>query len=106
MPDVPDVLAAASRQRHVPVVKCGQRDIVKSVPIPQAIIIRSNLLISDFALLSAFHTAEVTEESLTDEVLHPAAAVQFCEFRSVVGTIWALMWAMVDEDGRGLAEHF
>ena len=37
-----------------------------------------------------------------DEGLHLAAAVQYCGFRSVVGT----MWAMVDEDGQELAENF
>ncbi|KAI9432880.1 CHAT domain-containing protein [Lactarius psammicola] len=65
-------------------------------------IVRSRLPTAEFAFLSACHTAEVTEESITDEVLHLAAAVQYCGFRSVVGT----MWAMVDEDGLDLAEHF
>ncbi|KAI9438875.1 CHAT domain-containing protein [Lactarius psammicola] len=65
-------------------------------------IVRSRLPTAEFAFLSACHTAEVTEESIVDEVLHLAAAVQYCGFRSVVGT----MWAMVDEDGRDLAEHF
>jgi CHAT domain-containing protein len=37
-----------------------------------------------------------------DEGLHLAAAVQYSGFRSVVGT----MWAMVDEDGKDLAEPF
>jgi CHAT domain-containing protein len=37
-----------------------------------------------------------------DEGLHLAAAVQYSGFRSVVGT----MWAMVDDDGRYLAENF
>ncbi|KAI9445761.1 hypothetical protein BJY52DRAFT_1228705 [Lactarius psammicola] len=46
--------------------------------------------------------AEVTEGSIVDEGLHFAAAVQYCRFRCVVGT----MWAMVDEAGRDLAEHF
>ncbi|KAF8258229.1 hypothetical protein EI94DRAFT_1177686, partial [Lactarius quietus] len=55
-----------------------------------------------FAFLSACHTAEVTEGSMMDEVLHLAAAVQYCGFRSVVGT----MWAMVDEDGRDLQRIF
>ncbi|KAF8263404.1 CHAT domain-containing protein, partial [Lactarius quietus] len=65
-------------------------------------IVRSDLPTAEFAFLSACHTAEVTEGSITDEGLHLAAAVQYCGFRSVVGT----MWAMVDEDGRDLAEHF
>ncbi|KAF8262636.1 CHAT domain-containing protein [Lactarius quietus] len=65
-------------------------------------IVRANLPTAEFAFLSACHTAEVTEGSIMDEGLHLAAAVQYCGFRSVVGT----MWAMVDEDGRDLAENF
>ena len=65
-------------------------------------IVRSRLPTAEFAFLSACHTAELTEESIADEVLHLAAAMQYCGFRSVVGT----MWAMVDEDGRDLAKHF
>jgi len=65
-------------------------------------IVRSRLPDAEFAFLSACHTAELTEESIEDEVLHLAAAMQFCGFRSVVGT----MWAMADMDGRDLARHF
>ncbi len=65
-------------------------------------IVRSHLPTAEFAFLSACHTAEVTEGSIMDEGLHLAAAVQYCGFRSVVGTTWA----MLDEDGRELAEHF
>ncbi|KAI9454289.1 CHAT domain-containing protein [Lactarius psammicola] len=65
-------------------------------------IVRSHLPTAEFAFLSACHTAEVTEGSVVDEGLHLAAVVQYCGFRSVVGT----MWAMVDEDGWDLAEHF
>ena len=65
-------------------------------------IVRANLPTAEFAFLSACHTAEVTEGSIMDEGLHLAAAVQYSGFRSVVGT----MWAMVDEDGRDLAENF
>ncbi|KAH8995829.1 CHAT domain-containing protein [Lactarius hatsudake] len=65
-------------------------------------IVRSHLPTAEFAFLSACHTAEVTEGSVIDEGLHLAAAVQYCGFCSVVGT----MWAMVDEDGRDLAEYF
>ncbi len=65
-------------------------------------IVRSHLPTAEFAFLSACHTAEATEGGIVNEVLHLAAAVQYCGFRSVVGT----MWAMVDEDGRDLAEHF
>ena len=65
-------------------------------------IVRANLPAAEFAFLSACHTAEMTEGSNVDEGLHLAAAVQYCGFRSVVGT----MWAMADEDGRDLAKNF
>ena len=65
-------------------------------------IVRANHPNAEFAFLSACHTAEVTEGSIIDEGLHLAAAVQYSGFRSVVGT----MWAMVDEDGQVLAENF
>ena len=65
-------------------------------------IVRSHLPIAEFAFLSACHTAELTDESIADEGLHLAAAVQYCGFRSVVGT----MWAMADTDGQDLSKHF
>jgi tetratricopeptide (TPR) repeat protein len=65
-------------------------------------IIRSQLPHAEFAFLAACHTAEMTDESPSDETLHLAAAMQYCGFRSVVGT----MWAMADTDGRDLAENF
>jgi CHAT domain-containing protein len=65
-------------------------------------IVQSQLPDAEFAFLSACHTAELTEESMADEVLHLAAAMQFCGFRSVVGT----MWEMADTDGQGLARDF
>jgi CHAT domain-containing protein len=65
-------------------------------------IIRSRLPSAEFAFLSACHTAELTEESLSNEGLHLSAAVQYCGFRSVVGT----KWAMADIDGKFLAKNF
>ncbi|KAH9957209.1 CHAT domain-containing protein [Russula dissimulans] len=65
-------------------------------------IVRSQLPNAAFAFLSACHTAEITEESIADEGLHLTAAVQYCGYRSVVGT----MWAMADIDGPDLAGHF
>jgi CHAT domain-containing protein len=65
-------------------------------------IVRLNLPTAEFAFLSACHSAKVTEGSVMDEGLHLAAAIQYCGFRGVVGT----MWAMADEDGRDLAEYF
>ena len=65
-------------------------------------IVRSQLPAAEFAFLSACHTAELTEDSIADEGLHLTAAMQFCGFRSVVGT----MWAMADTDGADLSKHF
>ncbi|KAI9451969.1 CHAT domain-containing protein [Lactarius psammicola] len=65
-------------------------------------IVRSQLPAAEFTFLSACHTAELTEDSVADEGLHLAAAIQFCGFQSVVGT----MWAMADTDGADLAKHF
>jgi CHAT domain-containing protein len=65
-------------------------------------IVRSQLPAAEFAFLSACHTAELTEGSVADEGLHLAAAVQYCGFRSVVGT----MWAMADTDGEDLSKNF
>lgn len=52
--------------------------------------------------MAASQKAELTEESVVDEVLHFAAALQYCGFRGVVGT----MWAMEVMDGRDLAWTF
>ncbi|KAH8986010.1 CHAT domain-containing protein [Lactarius akahatsu] len=65
-------------------------------------IVRSRLPNAEFAFLSCCHAAEITEESIADEGLHLTAAMQYCGFRSVVGT----MWAMADTDGRDLAKNF
>jgi len=64
-------------------------------------IVNSRLPNAEFAFLSACHTAELTEESVADEGLHLTAALQYCGFRSVIGT----MWAMADTDGRDLARR-
>ncbi|KAF8265184.1 CHAT domain-containing protein [Lactarius quietus] len=65
-------------------------------------IVRSQLPTAEFAFLSACHTAELTEDGAADEGLHLAAAMQYCGFRSVVGT----MWAMTDTDGADLSKYF
>ena len=65
-------------------------------------IVRSRLPDAEFAFLSCCHAAEITEDSVADEALHLTAAMQYCGFRSVVGT----MWAMADTDGRDLAKSF
>ena len=58
-------------------------------------IARANLPDAEFAFLSACHTAEQGPRYALDEALHLAAAMQFCGFRSVVGT----MWQLLDRDG-------
>ena len=65
-------------------------------------IVRSRLSDAEFAFLSCCHAAEITKDSVADEALHLTAAMQYCGFRSVVGT----MWEMADMDGQDLAKHF
>ncbi|KAH9047494.1 CHAT domain-containing protein [Lactarius deliciosus] len=65
-------------------------------------IARSRLPDAEFAFLSCCHAAEITEDSVADEALHLTAAMQYCGFRSVVGT----MWEMADTDGQDLAKSF
>ena len=65
-------------------------------------IVRSRLPDAEFAFLSCCHAAEITRESVADEGLHLTAAMQYCGFRSVVGT----MWEMADTDGQDLAKNF
>ncbi|KAH9005397.1 CHAT domain-containing protein [Lactarius hatsudake] len=65
-------------------------------------IVRSQLPDAEFVFLSCCHAAEITEESIADEALHLTAAMQYCGFRSVVGT----MWEMADTGGRDLAKSF
>ena len=65
-------------------------------------IVQSRLPDAELAFLSCCHAAEITAESISDEALHLTAAMQYCGFRSVVGT----MWAMADTDGRDLARDF
>ncbi|KAH8990038.1 hypothetical protein EDB86DRAFT_2779953, partial [Lactarius hatsudake] len=57
-------------------------------------IVGSQLPAAELAFLSC-HTAGLTEDSIADEGLHIAVAMQFCGFRNVTET----MWAMVDTDG-------
>jgi CHAT domain-containing protein len=64
-------------------------------------LIQARLPNAELAFLSACHSAEgglITP----DETIHLAAALQFCGFRSVVGTLWA----MDDEDGPMVSKEF
>lgn len=65
-------------------------------------IMRAKLPDAEFAFLAACHTTHSDIEGNPDESLSLAAAVQFCGFRSIVGTLWA----MSDNDGPALARDF
>ena len=57
---------------------------------------------AELAFLSACHSAAGDVVGTPDEVVHLAAALQFCGFRSVVGTLWA----MEDVDGCDATKNF
>ncbi|KLO09450.1 hypothetical protein SCHPADRAFT_1000239 [Schizopora paradoxa] len=65
-------------------------------------ILRSRVPNAEFAFLSACHTAELPEHFSREESLHLAAAMQFCGYRSVVGT----MWPLNDDGGPRVAKAF
>ncbi|PSR73839.1 hypothetical protein PHLCEN_2v10337 [Hermanssonia centrifuga] len=56
---------------------------------------------AELAFLAACHSA-AAESKAPNEVLSLAAAMQFCGFKSIVGTLWT----MDDKDGPVLAEAF
>jgi CHAT domain-containing protein len=64
-------------------------------------LIQARLPNAELAFLSACHSA-AGDSGTPDETIHLAAALQFCGFRSVVGTLWA----MEDEDGPTIAKEF
>ena len=74
----------------------------KEEPLLLLDIVRSRLPAGECAFLATCHTAELSDGSMPDEVLHLSAAMQYSGFRSVIGT----MWAMADEDGQYLAKYF
>ncbi|PSR71019.1 hypothetical protein PHLCEN_2v13123 [Hermanssonia centrifuga] len=66
-------------------------------------IMQAKLPNAELAFLAACHSAASESMSKTpDEVLTLAAAMQFCGFRSIVGTLWT----MNDSDGPVLTEKF
>jgi len=64
-------------------------------------LIQARLPNAELALLTACHGA-AGHSSTPDETIHLAAALQFCGFRSVIGSTWA----MNDEDGPALSKEF
>jgi CHAT domain-containing protein len=65
-------------------------------------IVRSGTPTAEFAFLPGCHMAEVTNRNTADEELHLAGMVQYCGFRSVVGT----MWEMASDDDPVVARSF
>ena len=65
-------------------------------------LIHARLPNAELAFLSACHAAAVDAQGTPDEVIHLAGALQFCGFRSVIGTLWA----MADVDGPDVADDF
>ena len=64
-------------------------------------LIQARLPNAELAFLSACHSA-ARDLTTPDETIHLAAALQFCGFRSVVGTLWA----MADKDGPIISKEF
>ena len=42
---------------------------------------------AEFAFLAASHSAELTDQKICDEMLHPTVAMQYNGFRNVEGTM-------------------
>uniref|UniRef100_A0A8H7XQ71 CHAT domain-containing protein n=3 Tax=Psilocybe cubensis TaxID=181762 RepID=A0A8H7XQ71_PSICU len=70
-------------------------------PLTLLDVIRARLPNAEFAFLSACHSAS-GDANTRDENIHLSAAMQFCGFRSVVGTLWE----MNDEDGPTISQEF
>lgn len=70
-------------------------------PITLLDLIEKDLPHAELAVLSACHSARVSE-TLPDEALHPAAGMMFAGYKSVIGT----MWAFDDGFGSALAGTF
>ncbi|KAF9460370.1 CHAT domain-containing protein [Collybia nuda] len=63
---------------------------------------KNQLSNAEFAFLSACHSASGSTHSTPDESIHFAAALQFSGFRSIIGTLWA----MIDDDGPSITTEF
>ncbi|KAG8977998.1 hypothetical protein FRB93_011414, partial [Tulasnella sp. JGI-2019a] len=70
-------------------------------PLTLLDIIQNDLPQAELAFLSACHSAS-GDLSTPNETVNLAAGIMFAGFRGAVGT----MWAMADEDGPVMAEHF
>ncbi|KAJ7042051.1 CHAT domain-containing protein [Mycena alexandri] len=65
-------------------------------------IMRTRLPHAELAVLSACNTASGDVSRTPDETLHIAQGLQFCGFRSVVGTLWTTM----DKEGAQVFPYF
>jgi hypothetical protein len=65
-------------------------------------LVKAQLPDAEFAFLPACHSAAGDLRGTPDEIIHLAAALQFCGFQSVVGTLWA----MGDLDAPNMARDF
>ncbi|KAI0038296.1 hypothetical protein FA95DRAFT_1505891, partial [Auriscalpium vulgare] len=65
-------------------------------------LLKANLPNAELAVLSACHTAAVDQDNTPDEGISLAGGMQFCGFRGVVGTLWA----MDDDVGPVFAKKF
>lgn len=70
-------------------------------PLTVAHLASQNLQSSQFAYLSACHTASARNLSLLDESIHLAASIQLAGYPSVIGTLWEIR----DEHSPLVAKH-
>lgn len=79
----------------------GSFQLFQNEPLYLMDLMKAHLPHADLAFLSACHTVAGNPDA-PDEAIHLAAALQFCGFRSVVGTLWS----MDDADGPDVARVF
>jgi tetratricopeptide (TPR) repeat protein/CHAT domain-containing protein len=65
-------------------------------------LIKAKLPNAQHAFISSCHGADTDTQVNPDEIISLAAALQFCGYRGVVGTLWE----MKDADGPSIAGHF
>jgi CHAT domain-containing protein len=60
---------------------------------------------AEFAFLSACHSAAGDTVGTPDEVIHLGAALQFCGFRSVIGTLWEVEDTVTSDVAEDVYQH-
>ncbi|KAG8960837.1 hypothetical protein FRC03_006080 [Tulasnella sp. 419] len=103
------VLSGLKTHRWIHFASHGSQDLsepfnscfyLRDRPLRLIDIIQAHLPDAEFAFLSACHSA-AGDKNTPDETIHLAAALQFCGFKSVIGT----MYPMADKDGPIVAEE-